>query len=141
MTSLVSTQRQSGILRYSLSRSVFAALALCTLPAATGAGPAVQRVKGYFCNAKSDQVAYLTLRARGESEEMAANARNKEIARFSCAYYIPADAIQTGNHTVIDGGLVYRLQSYLFLPEKVERWSGSVLGAMPQQPRVSELDL
>ena len=27
-------------------------------------------------------------------------------------------------------GLVYKLQSFVFLPEKVERWSGTVLGSL-----------
>jgi hypothetical protein len=41
-------------------------------------------------------------------------------------------AIHTGEHTVIEGGLVFKLQSYLFLPERVERWSGAVLGSLQQ---------
>jgi hypothetical protein len=31
---------------------------------------------------------------------------------------------------VIEEGLVFKLQSYMFLPEKVERWSGTVFGSM-----------
>lgn len=88
------------------------------------------RVKGYFCNAPSEQVAFLNLRAQGESEEMAANAVNKSLSKFTCAYYRPATAIQTGEKTVMDGGLVYRVQSYLFLPERVERWTGTVFGSL-----------
>ena len=65
---------------------------------------------------------------------MAANAVNKAIAKFSCAYYLPADAIYTGEHTVMRDGLVFKLHSYVFLPEKVERWSGSVLGSLQQSP-------
>jgi hypothetical protein len=117
-------------LRRPLAAAVLTGLAL--LPAAS-ADPAVEKVRGFFCNAKADQLAFLTLQAKGENEEMAANAVNKSIAKFSCAYYIPATAVHTGDHTVIDGGLVFKLQSFMFLPEKVERWSGSVLGAMPQQ--------
>ena len=110
-----------------------ALLAGLTLMPSANADTAIEKVRGFFCNAKADQLAFLTLQAKGENEEIAANTVNKSIAKFSCAYYIPATAVHTGDHTVIDGGLVFKLQSFMFLPEKVERWSGSVLGAMPQQ--------
>jgi hypothetical protein len=106
-----------------------AAAALCLIPSAN-ADPGVERVRGFFCNDRSDSVAFLALQARGENEELAANAVNKSIAKFSCAYYIPTKAIHTGEHTVIEDGLVFKLQSYLFLPEKVERWSGTVFGSL-----------
>ncbi len=103
--------------------------ALCLTPAAD-AGPALERVKGFFCNAKNDSIAFLQPKAKGENEEMAANAVNKSIAAFSCAYYIPATAVHTGEHTVIEDGLVFKLESYVFLPEKVERWRGTVFGSL-----------
>lgn len=87
-------------------------------------------MRGFFCDAKQDQVAFLTIQAEGENEEMAANAVNKSIAKMSCAYYLPAAAIPTGEHTVMDRGLVFKLESYVFLPEKVERWRGTVLGSL-----------
>lgn len=95
-----------------------------------GAEDATERVRGFFCDAKQDQVAFLTIQAEGENEEMAANAVNKSIAKMSCAYYLPAAAIPTGEHTVMDRGLVFKLESYVFLPEKVERWRGTVLGSL-----------
>jgi hypothetical protein len=36
-------------------------------------------------------------------------------------------------------GLVYKLQSFTFLPEKVERWSGTVLGSL--QVTASDQDI
>jgi len=96
--------------------------------------PMPERVRGFFCNAKTDSVNFLMYQAQGENEEMAANAVNKAIANFSCAYYLPADAIYTGEHTVMQDGLVFKLHSYVFLPEKVERWSGSVLGSLQPSP-------
>jgi len=116
----------------SVQRLALAALAVTVYVAAPSANavPAKERVKGFFCNAKPDSVAFLMQQARGENEIMAANAVNKAIAKFSCAYYLPADAIHTGEHTVMQDGLVFKLQSYMFLPEKVERWSGSVLGSL-----------
>jgi hypothetical protein len=119
-------------MRAALRGCLGVAVALSLLNSA-GAGPNVERVRGFFCNDKTDQVAFLALQARGENEEMAANAVNKRIAKFSCAYYTPAKAIHTGEQTVIEEGLVFKLQSYLFLPEKVERWSGTVFGAMPSE--------
>jgi hypothetical protein len=95
-----------------------------------GADDAQVRVKGYFCNAQADQVAFLSLQAQGENEEMAANAVNKSIAKFSCAYYRPATAVQTGEKTVMENGLVFKVQSFLFFPEKVERWTGTVFGSL-----------
>jgi hypothetical protein len=94
-----------------------------------------ERVRGFFCNAKSDSIAFLTHQAQGENEEIAANSVNKSLAQFSCAYYLPADAIYTGDHTVIERGVVYKLQSYMFLPEKVERWTGSAIGSLQQSAR------
>lgn len=118
-------------------------LAACVI-AATGltsarglnaqSAPAPDRVRGFFCNAKADSIGFLMSQAMGENEEMAANAVNKSLGKFSCAYYLPADAIYTGEHTVMRDGLVFKLHSYLFLPEKVERWSGSVLGSLQQSP-------
>jgi hypothetical protein len=96
--------------------------------------PSPERVRGFFCNEKTDSINFLIYQAKGENEEMAANAVNKEIAKASCAYYLPADAIYTGEHTVMRDGLVFKLHSYVFLPEKVERWSGSVLGSLQQSP-------
>lgn len=95
---------------------------------------APERVRGFFCNAKDDSVDFLISQAGGENEEMAANAVNKRLGKFSCAYYLPANAIPTGEHTVIRDGLVFRLQSYMFLPENVERWSGSVFGSLQAAP-------
>jgi len=92
-----------------------------------------ERVRGFFCNQKVDSINFLMYQAQGENEEMAANAVNKDLAKFSCAYYLPANAIYSGEHTVMQDGLVFKLHSYVFLPEKVERWSGSVLGSL-QQP-------
>ena len=118
---------------------VAAGLTISMLPAAN-AVPGAERVRGFFCNAKTDQVAFLALKAKGENEEMAANAVNKSIAKFSCAYYRPATAIHTGEQTVIEKGLVFKLQSYLFLPEKVERWSGTVFGSMaPAAPAGADI--
>ncbi len=96
--------------------------------------PTPERVRGFFCNAKVDSINFLLYQAQGENEEMAANAVNKAIAKASCAYYLPANAIYTGEHTVMQDGLVFKLQSFVFLPEKVERWSGSVLGSLQPSP-------
>lgn len=93
-------------------------------------GDQAERVRGYFCEAKADQIAFLNFKARGENEIMAANAVNKGAAKMSCAPYLPAMAIPGKEQTVMQDGLVYKLQSFTFLPEKVERWSGTVLGSL-----------
>lgn len=96
---------------------------------ADGETPAEQ-VSGYFCDAKADQIAFLNFKAHGETEIMAANAVNKRLAKASCAPYLPATAIPGKEQTVMENGLVYKVQSFLFLPEKVERWSGTVFGSL-----------
>lgn len=130
------TDRLAPVRRFAVSGSVrrhfwFAAAAagLLLMPSAN-ADPSIERVRGFFCNAKDDSVAFLVAQAKGENEEMAAYAVNKRIAKFSCAYYLPANAIHTGEQTVMEDGLVFKLQKYLFLPEKVERWSGTVFGSL-----------
>ncbi len=108
-----------------------AALAALSLgPAASAGSDQAERVRGYFCDAKADQIAFLTFKARGETEIMAANGVNKRVARMSCAPYLPVMAVPGREQTVMKDGLVYKLQSFLFLPEKVERWSGTVLGSL-----------
>jgi hypothetical protein len=106
--------------------------------AGTAAMP--ERVQGFFCNEKTDSINFLLYQAQGENEEIAANAVNKAIAKFSCAYYLPATAIYTGEHTVMRDGLIFKLHSYRFLPEEAERWSGSVLGSL-QQPLNAKHDV
>ena len=97
---------------------------------ASAGGEQAERVRGYFCDAKADQIAFLNHKARGETEVMAANAVNKGTARMSCAPYLPVMAIPGKEQTVMQDGLVYKLQSFVFLPEKVERWSGTVFGSL-----------
>lgn len=115
-----------------IKKTVLCALlgAACLAHGASAGSEQTERVRGYFCDAKGDQIAFLNEKARGQSEIMAANSVNKRAAKMSCAPYLPATAIPTGDHTVMDGGLVYKLQSYVFLPERVERWSGTVLGSL-----------
>lgn len=120
-------------LRLSLLACIFGLMALSGRSSADPA-PAPERVRGFFCNAKSDSLDFLREQAAGENEEMAANAVNKRLKTFSCAYYLPANAIYTGEHTVIQDGLVYKLHSFLFLPERVERWSGSTIGSLQPSP-------
>lgn len=136
---MFSFMRIRGGSRWSTGLTVAAALALLLGPmtaSMTSADPASmpERVRGFFCNAKDDSVNFLVAQAGGENEEMAANAVNKVLRKSSCAYYLPADAIYTGEHTIIRDGLVFKLQSYIFLPERVERWSGSVFGSLQQSP-------
>jgi hypothetical protein len=133
--------RKASTLPTFIPPSALALLCLIAVGAAAGGdisladtASAPERVRGFFCNAKNDSLDFLLSQASGENEEMAANAVNKSIGKFSCAYYLPANAIFTGEHTVIRDGLVFKLQSYIFLPEQVERWSGSVFGSLQASP-------
>lgn len=105
---------------------------------AASAADAPVKVEGYFCDAKSDQIAFLNKKAEGDNEIMASNAVNKSLGRSSCVPYIVADAIQTSEQTVIDNGLVFVLRSYRFLPENVERWHGTVTGSLQQNAQHRE---
>ena len=139
MTGLVDLLRgtsratQSNIAAIALGLAGMSMLAAASVSTAETV-PSPERVRGFFCNEKTDSINFLMYQAKGENEEMAANAVNKAIAKASCAYYLPADAMYTGEHTVMRDGLVFKLHSYVFLPEKVERWSGSVLGSLQQSP-------
>ncbi|MCC7252304.1 hypothetical protein [Hyphomicrobium sp.] len=113
--------------------------AVCLAQGASAAGEHAERVRGYFCDAKSDQIAFLNFKARGETEVMAANAVNKGVAKMSCAPYLPAMAIPGKEQTVMQDGLVYKLQSFTFLPEKVERWSGTVFGSLQVTARDQDI--
>lgn len=107
------------------------------------AGPAHSddpvRVAGYFCDQKHEQVAFLQREAAGDSEEIAANEVNKVVGKQTCAYFLPASAIPVKDETVMNNGLVYKVQSFIFLPEKVERWTGTYFGSMQSTRTFSEL--
>jgi hypothetical protein len=100
---------------------------------------APQRVRGYFCGTKSEQVAFLQRLAAGDSEEIAANVVNKSAGKQTCAYFLPATAIPARDQTVMDDGLVFKVQSFVFLPEKVERWTGTYFGSLQSKPKFSTL--
>jgi hypothetical protein len=134
-------RRRDSATRYTRFTLGFLALTLCGLGVLAGTGttraemsPLPERVRGFFCNAKDDSLNFLLAQAGGENEEMAANAVNKSIGKSSCAYFTPADAVYTGEHTIIRDGIVFKLHSFMFLPEKVERWSGTVFGSLQQPP-------
>lgn len=97
------------------------------------------RVSGYFCGAKHEQVAFLQREAAGDSEEIAANTVNKVVGKQTCAFFLPAHAIPVKDETVMNNGLVYKVQSFIFLPEKVERWTGTYFGSMQSTRTFSEL--
>jgi hypothetical protein len=109
------------------------ALATGSMMGASAHSAAPVEVYGYFCSAKTEQVNFLERRAAGESEEVAANSVNKSSGKLACAYYMPAKAIPSHTDTVMNEGIVYSVQSYLFLPEKIERWTGNFFGS--SQPR------
>jgi hypothetical protein len=113
------------------SLTILAGVALLTLPAFAN-DEHTEKVRGFFCDGKSDHVAFLLKKAEGENDIMAANAVNKSLGKASCADYLPATAVPTGEKTVMSDGLVFKLQSFIFLPEKVERWTGTVLGSLQQ---------
>lgn len=92
--------------------------------------PNVERVGGYFCNSQEDQIAFLQKRAAGENGIMAADAVNKARGEQSCADYISVEVIALGEETVMENGVVFSVQRYLMLPEKIERWSGNVFGSL-----------
>ncbi len=106
----------------------FAPLILATAHTAT-AGNAV-RVAGYFCDTREDQMAFLSLQATGENEIMAANAVNKSAGKQTCANYISVEVIPGNEKIVMADGLVFKVQSFTFLPEKAERWAGTIFGSL-----------
>lgn len=108
------------------------------LSTAQAGGPPVQ-VEGYFCDAKADQLAFLDKKVGGDNEIMASNAVNKAVGKASCMPYIIADAVPTSEQTVMHNGYVFVLRSYKFLPENVERWHGTVAGALQQNAQKHDI--
>jgi hypothetical protein len=98
-----------------------------------------ERVAGYFCGAKKEQIAYLHRLAAGDSEEIAANVVNKSAGKQTCAYFLPADAIPAKDQTVMDNGLVFKVQSFVFLPEHVERWTGTYFGSLRSEAKYGNI--
>jgi len=113
------------------------AIGVCAAGSAQSDEPV--RVSGYFCGAKHEQVAFLRREAAGDPEEIAANEVNKVVGKQTCAFFLPAHAILAHDETVMSGGVVYKVQSFIFLPEKVERWTGSYFGSMQTTRSFSEL--
>jgi hypothetical protein len=109
-------------------------VALLVVGVATARAAEPEIVRGYFCDSEADQRAYLNRLAFGQTEIMAANAVNKIAGKQSCAPYLPATAIKKSDKTVIRDGIVYQMQCYVFLPEKVERWTGTFLGSLRGLP-------
>jgi hypothetical protein len=119
---------------------MFLALAVATGGSGTAFSNGSERVSGYFCGAKTEQLAYLQRLAQGDTEEIAANTVNKAAGKQTCAYFLPANAIPVKDQTVMDKGLVFKVQSFVFLPEKVERWTGTYFGSLrPARATFSEL--
>jgi len=102
-------------------------LALSALSLAVQAGESVVRVGGYFCDTTENQVAFLSELSAGENDIMAATAVNKSAGRMACADYISVDVIPNGEKLVMRGGRVFKVYSVIFLPEKVERWTGRLV--------------
>jgi hypothetical protein len=110
------------------SLAVLSLSALVTSSAS--ANEQAERVRGYFCKSKADQIAFLKERARGENEIMAAEAVNKSIASASCATYLPLQAVPGEEQTIFADGLVFKVQKFVFLPERSEHWAGTVMGSL-----------
>jgi len=113
-----------------LPLAMFLALAMATGGSSAAYSNGPERVSGYFCGAKTEQIAYLQRLAEGDTEEIAANVVNKAAGKQTCAYFLPANAIPVKDQTVMDKGLVFKVQSFVFLPEKVERWTGTYFGSL-----------
>ncbi len=122
---------------FSRALPILAGLIVCTASVARSDEP--ERVTGYFCGAKNEQIAFLQREAAGESEEIAANTVNKSVGMQTCAFFLPADAIPTKDQTVMSEGVLFKVQGYVFLPEKVERWTGSYFGSFQPTESFSQL--
>ena len=113
-----------------MKRLIFALVPLSIIFPLSATASDHVRVGGYFCDSRQDQIAFLSHRASGENEIMAADAVNKSAGRQTCAVYISVEVIPGAEKTMIDGGLVFKLQSFTFLPEKALKWSGTFFGSL-----------
>ena len=114
-----------------MTRVHIAVLPISLICAATAAYSSdAVRVGGYFCDTRQDQISFLGLRASGENEIMAAEVVNKSAGRQTCAPYMSVDVIPGREKTTVDRGLVFKVQSFTFLPEQSEKWSGTFFGSL-----------
>jgi hypothetical protein len=111
---------------------LLAAFLIVTITTARAGEPEV--VRGYFCESEADQISYLQYRAVGETAVMAANAVNKVAGKQSCAPYLPTMAVKKATKTVFRAGVAYQMESYVFMPENVERWTGTLIGSLRGLP-------
>jgi hypothetical protein len=107
-----------------------ASLAIFLTAAQTVSAGESVRVGGYFCDTRQDQMSFLRLRAKGENEIMAANAVNKAAGKQTCADYISVEVIPGKERVEMSSGLVFKMQSFTFLPENQERWAGTLFGSL-----------
>lgn len=115
-------------MRFSSVAALVSLLTVSTATAVASAAPPT-RVGGYFCDSSDDHVAFLTRRALGENAILAANAVNKVAGRQTCADYISVEGIPAGEKVVLKHGIAYKMYRVIFLPEKVERWTGRMVDA------------
>lgn len=115
-------------MKTSITACVFSCCALL-LAASVDAGDVV-RVSGYFCDTTDNQVAFLTELSAGENDIMAANTVNKSVGRMACADYISVDVIPNGGKMVTRQGRMFKVYRVIFLPEKVERWTGRLVDTL-----------
>lgn len=113
-----------------MTRRHLALLPIILAAAHTANASDAVRVGGYFCDTRQDQIAFLTMRASGENEIMSADTVNKTAGRQTCAPYMSVEVIPGSEKTMIDNGLVFKMQSFTFLPEKSEKWAGTFFGSL-----------
>ena len=70
------------------------------------------------------------MRASGDNEIMSADSVRKTLCRQTCAPYMSVEVIPGSEKTTVDRGLVFKIQSFTFLPEKSEKWAGTFFGSL-----------
>ena len=85
-------------------------------------------VKGFFCAAQADAVEFIKEQRYGghDNQIMAAEAVNKRLGEFTCAYYKPAYAVKLHHLTLQEESEYYIIGGYMFYPEKIVRWREEV---------------
>lgn len=107
-------------------------LAIAALAPTALADESTIRIGGYLCDAKQEQVAFLERRASGDNDIMAAEAVNKAAGRAACADYIAVEVIPDGEFVVVSNGMVFKTHRLVLLPERAERWFGSMTSSLEQ---------
>lgn len=88
-----------------------------------------KRIGGILCRDETSAIQYLSMRARGSNDVMAAEFVNKRAGKPLCEAWIPRPMTIVQEKSVMQGGIVFKLfRLRLNDRPETELWSGTHFG-------------